>query len=715
MSLGPFAPIPPREKIRRSHINDLRTALTGIQDAYDVAVANGFTGTRGQWLDSLKGEKGDPGAGLAPIGSVETVDDLPSDGNTVGDVRTADDTGRAYRWSGSAWVDVGRFVGDPGPAIGGLLTAADQTVASDASGNAVAVTSPHVYAEARGVVMDDAGAAASNATILQAILDEGKIALLPQGTCYYSTSLAPKTGSGIVGAGKRLTTLASTGSGHGFSALKATIPNGVYTFTLAGVTVSFAGTGTGDGFHTDCVRYSTFRDVKITLFPGSGFYAYGNLAGGQGTWTNRFYDTEFTQNGEHGFETVGAEHNAIQFFGCSAALNGLDGVYAEKPQKWTWGIQVEGNARHGVHIRGGRSEDLSSVYAEHHDPGGLSESLRPPGYSTQSPRYVIKLDAAPDGTRNTKIRCVGALLSGTHNGTSTITNAILYAEHTNLLEYHDNYTSGAVVETIVDGTTVSRHDTRANTALNLATAGNLLTYVNMQYRSATGAHIRRSQGPMHSGEGVHNPVVNGGFDTWTTSPGPPDGWTQPFGGTITRETGTDSGYRAVITNVGSNFSAIRQTVTGPIVGGMARRGLATLVFDAIVPTTNATNTAMVNITCKNAGGTNVGGGYTSSANGLVETDTERSFELQFYVPTTTTQLEITFFAGRTGTSNTDVLKLDRVALYPGEVPKDYAPKMLPAPVAPAAIADTSSSDVDTVEAEVNKLKAALRSAGIIGS
>ena len=97
MSLGPFAPIPPREKIRRSHINDLRTALTGIQDAYDVAVANGFTGTRGQWLDSLKGEKGDPGAGLAPIGSAETYEALPEEGNTVGDVRTVDADGRAYR------------------------------------------------------------------------------------------------------------------------------------------------------------------------------------------------------------------------------------------------------------------------------------------------------------------------------------------------------------------------------------------------------------------------------------------------------------------------------------------------------------------------------------------------------------------------------------------------------------------------------------------
>ena len=36
---------------------ELRGDLRGIS-AYDVAVANGFTGTQAEWLDSLKGEPG---------------------------------------------------------------------------------------------------------------------------------------------------------------------------------------------------------------------------------------------------------------------------------------------------------------------------------------------------------------------------------------------------------------------------------------------------------------------------------------------------------------------------------------------------------------------------------------------------------------------------------------------------------------------------------
>lgn len=31
--------------------------------AYQIAVANGFVGTESEWLDSLKGEPGDPGTG----------------------------------------------------------------------------------------------------------------------------------------------------------------------------------------------------------------------------------------------------------------------------------------------------------------------------------------------------------------------------------------------------------------------------------------------------------------------------------------------------------------------------------------------------------------------------------------------------------------------------------------------------------------------------
>jgi hypothetical protein len=62
MPLGPFQPIPATErKVKRSHINDLREALTGLADAYDVAVAEGFVGSRADWLGSLVGPQGPPG------------------------------------------------------------------------------------------------------------------------------------------------------------------------------------------------------------------------------------------------------------------------------------------------------------------------------------------------------------------------------------------------------------------------------------------------------------------------------------------------------------------------------------------------------------------------------------------------------------------------------------------------------------------------------
>lgn len=47
------------------------------KSAYEIAVDNGFTGTEAEWLESLKGEKGEPGAGgVTPnltIGTVETL------------------------------------------------------------------------------------------------------------------------------------------------------------------------------------------------------------------------------------------------------------------------------------------------------------------------------------------------------------------------------------------------------------------------------------------------------------------------------------------------------------------------------------------------------------------------------------------------------------------------------------------------------------------
>ena len=62
------------------------------------------------------GPKGEDGAGLNYIGTVANAAALPgSYAGTTNDAYVTDDTGRAYKWAGSAWLDVGQFKGDIGP------------------------------------------------------------------------------------------------------------------------------------------------------------------------------------------------------------------------------------------------------------------------------------------------------------------------------------------------------------------------------------------------------------------------------------------------------------------------------------------------------------------------------------------------------------------------------------------------------------------------
>lgn len=58
------------------------------------------------------GPKGDQGNSLIPKGTKPTEGDLPSSGNTVGDVWTVN--GYAFAWSGTAWVSLGKFQGERG-------------------------------------------------------------------------------------------------------------------------------------------------------------------------------------------------------------------------------------------------------------------------------------------------------------------------------------------------------------------------------------------------------------------------------------------------------------------------------------------------------------------------------------------------------------------------------------------------------------------------
>ena len=60
----------------------------GPATAYALAKANGFDGTQEEWLDSLKGEKGDPGTpGKTPVRGVDywTAEDIASMKGEKGD------------------------------------------------------------------------------------------------------------------------------------------------------------------------------------------------------------------------------------------------------------------------------------------------------------------------------------------------------------------------------------------------------------------------------------------------------------------------------------------------------------------------------------------------------------------------------------------------------------------------------------------------------
>src|ERR1700746_2862662 len=64
-----------------------------------------------------QGPAGPPGASLTLKGSVPTSADLPTSGNTQGDLWIAADTGHGWVWDdGTGWSDVGPIQGPPGPA-----------------------------------------------------------------------------------------------------------------------------------------------------------------------------------------------------------------------------------------------------------------------------------------------------------------------------------------------------------------------------------------------------------------------------------------------------------------------------------------------------------------------------------------------------------------------------------------------------------------------
>ena len=89
--------------------------------AYQIAVKHGYTGSEAEWILSLKGERGEPGAGLKIRDLLETEDELPQT-DEIGDaylVGTAEDN-RLYLYNGANWRDCGPLRGNPGPAGRGI-------------------------------------------------------------------------------------------------------------------------------------------------------------------------------------------------------------------------------------------------------------------------------------------------------------------------------------------------------------------------------------------------------------------------------------------------------------------------------------------------------------------------------------------------------------------------------------------------------------------
>jgi len=63
-----------------------------------------------------RGEKGDPGTGVRIVGSVDTVQDLPSNyTGSVGDMYIVQADGHGYIWNGTGWTDAGKIQGPTGP------------------------------------------------------------------------------------------------------------------------------------------------------------------------------------------------------------------------------------------------------------------------------------------------------------------------------------------------------------------------------------------------------------------------------------------------------------------------------------------------------------------------------------------------------------------------------------------------------------------------
>ena len=123
---------------------------TGPQGSQGPAGGPGPSGPQGsQGPVGPQGPKGNDGTSVVIKGSVATHADLPTTGNTIGDLWIALDTSHGWVWSaGNIWADVGPIQGPAGPAgatgptgaPGAAATVAVGTTSTGTAGSAAAVT-----------------------------------------------------------------------------------------------------------------------------------------------------------------------------------------------------------------------------------------------------------------------------------------------------------------------------------------------------------------------------------------------------------------------------------------------------------------------------------------------------------------------------------------------------------------------------------------------
>lgn len=81
----------------------------------NTGITQGPKGDKGDvGAQGPKGDKGDTGAGVKPKGTVADQGSLPTSGNTAGDYYVTEDTGTAFSWNGTAWVNLGVVRGPQG-------------------------------------------------------------------------------------------------------------------------------------------------------------------------------------------------------------------------------------------------------------------------------------------------------------------------------------------------------------------------------------------------------------------------------------------------------------------------------------------------------------------------------------------------------------------------------------------------------------------------